>query len=71
MFPASCRTLFGRHAVDRDLDLIEPPDPAQRLLGDRRLGLFVLVVEMPPSVRPTGRVGDAGREKPSGLVRAS
>lgn len=63
MFPANCHALFGRHAGNRRLDLIEQPDSAYRFFGDRRLGRFILVVEMLPGVCSAHRLDDAGRSE--------
>src|ERR671913_1182543 len=53
--------LLGRAAADLGLDPVELPDPAQRLLRQRRARGPVELVEAPPAMRPTERELDLVR----------
>ncbi len=56
-----------RLADNLALDVVEPADPLQRVLGNRRRGRFPDVVEIAPKVRPAGRLAGI-RGSASGAV---
>ena len=58
-FLADGVTLLGAMPVDLGLDLEQPGDPLQRLLGDRRAGCGMHVEQLSAAVGPTRDLGQA------------
>jgi hypothetical protein len=55
-------------AADLRLDGVEGGDPAQRLLGDRRVAGLGDLVELAPGMRPAERQGRAGQAPVGGIA---